>query len=114
MSKGNGRGGRIITGPGGEFSPEQSESSDQDIPIPALNGYWIIWFNPETEKIERERLQAHTVEIYDDGMLVFKAFAKNTNAELIAVGAPPIMGYYVGSFRNHIRFGQDVPGSKVH
>ena len=113
MSKnGNGNGrGRIITGPDDLGDPPVG----QDPPIPALNNYWVVWFNPESEKVERVVLQAHTVDIHDDGMLVFKAFTKVTNPELLAMGAPPVMGYYVSSFRNHIRFGQDVPiDGKVH
>jgi len=117
MNNGKGKG-RIITGPGGPESLDDSNGGEAP-PIPALHGYWIIWFNPEIEKIEHVTLQAHTVDVYDDGMLIFKAFAPNTNAELIAMGALPVMGYYVSSFRNHIRFGQDVPqdiptDSKVH
>lgn len=109
MSKGNR--GRIITGEG--EPPEQE--TEQEFPLPALNQYWIVWFNPETEKVERETLHAHTVEIHEDGMLVFKAFVKNTDPDSLAVGAPPVYGYYVGSFRNHIRFGQETPSSeKVH
>jgi hypothetical protein len=103
MKTGNG-GGRIITG-----APEPEHQGNEDVPIPALNDYWVDWFNPIKGETERVVLAAHTVEIYEDGMLVFKAFAKTTNPELIAMGAPPVMGYYVRSFRNHISFGQQPP-----
>lgn len=109
---GNRGDGRIITGPGdGPMPPDGSE----EIPIPPMNGYWVVWFNPETEKIERVQLNAHTVEIYDDGMLVFKGFVKNVDPAMLAAGAPPFYGYYVSSFRNHIRFGQVIlTEGKVH
>jgi hypothetical protein len=104
---GNKGGGRIITGLGGP-EPSNDEQDMNDIPLPPLNNYWIIWFNPEIEKIERVSLAAHTVDVHDDGMLIFKGFIKNENPVLLAAGAPPVFGYYVSSFRNHIRFGQTV------
>jgi len=100
----NGKG-RIITGPGDDT---QGPGEPEEIQIPAMNNYWIVWFNPEIEKIERVELQAHTVEIYDDGMLIFKGFMKNEDPAQLAIGAPPMYGFYVSSFRNHIRFGQVV------
>jgi hypothetical protein len=102
---GNGNKERIITGPGD--GPQQPDGPE-DLQIPAMNHYWVIWFNPESEKIERVELDAHTVEIYDDGMLVFKGFVKNEDPAQLAMGAPPMYGFYVSSFRNHIRFGQVI------
>ena len=111
MSGSNGGKGRIITGPGdGSERPDESE-----LVIPAFNHYWVIWFNPQMEKIERVELDAHTVEIFEDGMLVFKGFMKNEDPAQLAVGAPPMYGFYVSSFRNHIRFGQMiVPAGRIH
>jgi hypothetical protein len=110
MSGRNGNKGRIITGPGDSGGPEEPEQEDATFaPIPPMNNYWVVWFNPGSEKIERVMLQAHTVEVYETGMLVFKAFVRNTDAEMLKLGAPPVYGYYVRSFCGHITFGQDPP-----
>jgi hypothetical protein len=100
--------GRIITGPNGGGDPEPPDNGEE-MALPAMNLYWVVWYNPEIEKIERVRLAAHTVEVFETGLLVFKGFVRNDDPALLAVGAPPIYGYYVSSFRDHIRFGQEIP-----
>ena len=114
MSGKNGKGGRIITGPGNEpmqDGPEGPDAKEPEFQVPPMHQYTVVWFNPETNDIEHEAVEAHIVEPHDSGLLLFKAFSKVHNPQ---PGEPPFTGYYVTSFGQHIRFWQAMPKDAVN
>lgn len=76
--------------------------------------YWVKWFDPETNTVEKVALKAHKVDIYDDGMLVFLAFTINNSEYNERMGISPIEGHHVRGFRQHVTWGEDYSEGTVN
>lgn len=100
--------GRIITP--GDDGPAEPET-DEPMLLPKLRTFWVEWFNPSEEKIERVVVEAHELSVGDDGMLIFRAWKVNT-FEVAKLG--PVVGYYVRGFRQHVSFGEIVDMGSVN
>ena len=92
---------------------DDAEPGEDAIVLPRLRTFWIVWRNEEIDSIEKVTLEAHDVQIYKSGILVFRAWKRN-DAVGIAAGLPPVIGYVVKGFRNHITFGEVVLEGRVN